>query len=78
MCIFAHKPLSLLNLHASKVMLKILQPRVQQYMELKLPNIKVGFRKGWVPIDIASIPWIIERQGGFKNIPISSLYIIEQ
>ena len=32
--------------HASKVMLKILQARLQQYMNHELPDVKVGFRKG--------------------------------
>ena len=32
--------------HASKVMLKILQPRLQQYVNRELPNIQAGFRKG--------------------------------
>ena len=35
-----------LILHASKVMLKILQPRFQQYLNHKLPDVQAGFRKG--------------------------------
>ena len=35
-----------LILHASKVMLKILQARLQQYMNLELPDVQAGFRKG--------------------------------
>ena len=47
--------------HASKVMLKILQARLQQYMKLKLPDVQAGFRKGRGNRDqIANIRWIIE------------------
>ena len=47
--------------HASKVMLKILQARLQQYMKLKLPDVQAGFRKGRGTRDqIANIRWIIE------------------
>ena len=56
--------------HASKVMLKILQARLQQYMNQELPNLPGGFRKGRGPRDqIASICWIIEKEREFqKNI----------
>ena len=48
--------------HASKVMLKILQARLQQYMNHELPDIQAGFRKGRGTIDqIANIRWIIEK-----------------
>ena len=48
--------------HASKVMLKILQARLQQYMNLELPDIQAGFRKGRGTRDqIAYISWIIEK-----------------
>ena len=47
--------------HASKVMLKILQDRLQQYVSQELPDVQVGFRKGRGTRDqIASIYWIIE------------------
>ena len=47
--------------HASKVMLKILQARLQQYMNLELPDVLAGFRKGRGTRDqIANICWIIE------------------
>ena len=36
-----------LNSHASKFMLKILQARLQQYVKWELPNVQTGFRKGW-------------------------------
>ena len=49
--------------HASKVILKILQARLQQYMNQYIPDVKVGFRKGRRTRDqIASICWIIEKQ----------------
>ena len=49
--------------HASKVMLKILQARLQQYMNRELPDVQVGFRKGrGTRNQIASIRWIIEKQ----------------
>ena len=48
--------------HASKVMLKILQARLQQYMNRELPDIQAGFRKGRETRDqIANICWIIEK-----------------
>ena len=47
---------------ASKVMLKILQARLQQYMNCELPDIQAGFRKGRGTRDqIANIRWIIEK-----------------
>ena len=56
--------------HASKVMLKILQARLQQYMNHELPDIQAGFRKGRGTRDkIANICWIIEKAREFqKNI----------
>jgi len=48
--------------HASKVMLKILQVRLQQYVNCELPDIQAGFRKGRGTRDqISSISWIIEK-----------------
>ena len=48
--------------HASKVTLKILQARLQQYMNHELPDIQAGFRKGRGTKDqIANIRWIIEK-----------------
>ena len=48
--------------HASKVMLKILQARLQQYMNCELPDVQGGFRKGRETRDqIANICWIIEK-----------------
>ena len=56
--------------HASKVMLKILQARLQQYMNRELTDIQAGFRKGRGTRDqIANICWIIEKAREFqKNI----------
>ena len=59
-----------LILQASKVMLKILQPRLQQYMNQELPDVQAGFRKGRETRDqTANIHWIIEKVKEFqKNI----------
>ena len=56
--------------HASKVMFKILQARLQQYMNRELPAVQAGFRKGRGTRDqIANICWIIEKAREFqKNI----------
>ena len=56
--------------HASKVMLKILQARVQQYVNRELQDVQVGFREGRGTSDqIANIHWIIEKAREFqKNI----------
>ena len=51
-------------------MLKILQSRLQQYLDLELPDVQVGFRKGrGTRYQIANICWIIEKARAFqKNI----------
>ena len=56
--------------HASKVMLKTLQARLQQYMNQELPDVQAGFREGRGTRDqIAKIRWIIEKAEEFqKNI----------
>ena len=56
--------------HAGKVMLKILQSRLQQYLDLELPDVQAGFRTGNGTRDqIANIRWIIEKARAFqKNI----------
>ena len=62
------------QLHSShslgKVMLKIFQARLQQYVDCELPDVQVGFRKGRGTRDqIANIHWIIEKAREFqKNI----------
>ena len=58
---------------AIKVMLKILQARLQQYVNLELPDVKAGFRKGRGTRDhIANICWIIEkaRKSQKKYLPL--------
>ena len=48
--------------HTSKVMLKILQARLQQYMNCELPDVQAGFRKGrGTTHQIANIHWIIKK-----------------
>ena len=56
--------------HASKVMLKILQARLQQYVNRELPDVQAGFRKGrGIRDQIANIRWIIKKAREFqKNI----------
>ena len=55
--------------HASKVMLKILQVRLQQYMNWELPDVWAGFRKGRGTRDqIANIHWIIQKARESRNI----------
>ena len=60
--------------HASKIMLKILQARVQQYMNQELPNVQAAFRKGRGTRDqIANIRWIIKIS---KRIPEKYLLLL--
>ena len=48
--------------HASKIMLKIIQARLQQYVNCELPDVQAGFRKGrGTREQIANIRWIIEK-----------------
>ena len=56
--------------YASKVMLKILQARLQQYVNCELPGVQAGFRKGRGTRDqVVNIPWIIKKAREFqKNI----------
>ena len=59
--------------HASKLMLKILQARLQQYVNCELPDIQAGFRKGRRTRDeIANIRWIIEKAG----VPEKHLFLL--
>ena len=54
--------------HASKVMLKILQGWLQQYVNHELPDVQPGFRKGRGTRDqIANICWIIEKEREFQK-----------
>ena len=60
--------------HASKVMLKILQARLQQYVNCQLPNVQAGFRKGRGTRDqIANIRWIIKKS---KRVPEKHLFLL--
>ena len=52
--------------HAGKVVLKILQDSLQQYVNHELPDVQAGFQKGRTTRDqIANIRWIIEKAGEF-------------
>ena len=54
--------------HASKVMLKILQARLQQYVNHELPDVQAGFRKGRGTRDqITNIHWIIKKAREFQK-----------
>ena len=54
--------------HASKVMLKILQTRLQQYMNWEIPDVQAGFRKGrGIRDEIANIWWIIGKAREFQK-----------
>ena len=60
--------------HTSKVMLKILQARLQQYVSHELPDVQAGFRKGRGTRDqIANIHWIIEKS---KRVPEKHLLLL--
>ena len=60
--------------HASKVMLKILQARLQQYVIYELPDVQAGFRKGRGTRDqIANIRWIMEKS---KRVPEKHLFLL--
>ena len=60
--------------HASKVMLKILQVRLQQYVNCEFPDVQAGFRKGRGTRDqIAYTHWIIEKAKEFQKTSISAL-----
>jgi len=64
-----------LILHTSKVMLKILQVRLQQYVNCELPDVQAGFRKGRGNRDqIAIICWIIEKAKEFQKKHLLLLY----
>ena len=60
--------------HASKVMLKILQARLQQYVNCELPDVQAGFRKGRGTRDqIADICWVMEKEGSSRKTSTSAL-----
>ena len=59
--------------HASKVMLKILQARLQQYVNHELPDVQAGFRKGrGTRHQIANIRWIVEK----ARVPEKHLFLL--
>ena len=59
--------------HASKVMLKILQARLQQYVNCEIPNVQAGFRKGRGTRDqIANIRWIMDK----ARVPEKHLFLL--
>ena len=61
--------------HASKVMLNILQVRLQQYVNCELPDVEAGFRKGRGTRDqIANILWIMEKAREFQKKHLFLLY----
>ena len=63
--------------HASKVMLKILQPRLQQYVNCELPDVQAGFRNGRGARHLldqnANIYWLIENQESSRKTSTSAL-----
>ena len=60
--------------HASKVMLKIFQARLQQYMNCELPDVQASFTKGRGTRDqIANIHWIIKKN---KRVPEKHLFLL--
>ena len=63
--------------HASKVMLKVLQARLQQYMNPELPDAQAEFRKGrGIRDQIANISWIIEKNKNSPKTSTSALLIM--
>jgi len=65
--------------HASKVMLKILQARLQQYVNCELPDVQAGFRKGrGTRNQIVNICWIIKKAREFQKKHLLLLYWLYQ
>ena len=63
-----------LILHTTKIMLKILQAKLQQYVNLELPDVQAGFRKGRGTRDqIANICWIMKKTRSSRKTSISAL-----
>ena len=68
-----HHTIALIS-HASKAMLKILQARLQQYVNRGLPGVQAGFRKGRGARDqIANILWIMGKK---KGVPKKHLFLL--
>ena len=61
--------------HASKVMLKILQARLQQYVNCELPDVQAGFRGRGTRDQIGNIHWIIKKKKK-QRIPGKHLYLL--
>ena len=73
-----HRIVALIS-HASKVMLKILQAGLQQYVNRELPDVQAGFRKGREIRDqIANIRWIIKKQESSRKTSTSALLTTPQ
>ena len=71
---FSHYHTIALISHASKVMLKILQVMLQQYVNCELPDVQEGFRKGRGTRDpIANICWVIKKAKEVQKTSISAL-----
>ena len=69
-----YRPLALIS-HASRVMLKILQATLQQYVNHELPDFQAGFRKGRGTRDqIVNIRWIIKKAKEFQKKHLFLLY----
>ena len=60
--------------HTTKVMIKILQARLQQYVNHELPGVQAGFRKGRGTRDqIANVHWIVKKS---KRVPEKHLFLL--
>ena len=71
-----YHPITLIS-HASKVMLKIFQVRLQQYMNHELPDVQAGFRKGrGIRDQMTSICWIIRKTSESQKTSTSALFTI--
>ena len=71
---FNYVPIALIS-HASKVMLKILQARLQQCINCELPDVQAGFRKGRGTRDqITNIFWVIEKAREFQKNKQTNIY----
>ena len=65
--------------HASKIMLKVLQARLQQYMNHELPDVEAGFRKGrGTREQVSNIRWIIKKSREFQKSSTSALLTISK
>ena len=75
----AQTTIQLHSSHASKVMLKILQAKLKQYVNHELPDVQAGFRKGRGTWDqIANIHWITEKAREFQKKNLLLLYWLHQ